>query len=81
MIKFNRKEIELLLDMEKIPTSIKKVLREFSEMQRIELTNEQADDLRDICTSRYDYIGLDENYEQTTEGLILTSIIDKLLIR
>ena len=45
-----------------------------------ELSDDYAEDLRELCTDRFDEIGLDENYEPTAKGRVFESLIDKLFI-
>ena len=46
----------------------------------IELLEEEADRVRDLCGECLQHIGFDKNYDLTEEGEILESLIDKLYI-
>ncbi len=45
-----------------------------------ELSEDEANDIRDICLEKLDTIGYDENYELNDDGVILNELIDKLYI-
>tara|TARA_R110002096_G_scaffold435927_1_gene664337 strand:+ start:103943 stop:104176 length:234 start_codon:yes stop_codon:yes gene_type:complete len=40
-----------------------------------------ADEIREVCIEKYDYEGLDENYNPTQVGVELDNLIDKLLVK
>ena len=72
MIKLNSNQCKCLLNLD-ISDKARAVLEKGNE-----LNDELADGLRDICTDRFDSIGLDENYKETKEGIILNELIDAL---
>ncbi len=43
----------------------------------ISITDEEADELRDLCGEQLQIIGFDEKYGLTEEGKILEALIDK----
>lgn len=43
-------------------------------------SEDQADELRDLCGKQLEMIGFDENYKLTRKGKILESLIDKFFI-
>jgi hypothetical protein len=43
----------------------------------LDLSEDQADELRDLCSEHLLLVGLDEQYNPTSEGKILESLIDK----
>lgn len=43
----------------------------------LKISENQADELRDVCGGQLQLIGFDEKYESTPEGKILESLIDK----
>lgn len=45
---------------------------------RLELSNESADEIRNLCEDKLLAIGFDANYEPNQQGLLLESLIDKL---
>ncbi len=46
----------------------------------LKLLQTQADEIRDLCGERLQFVGFDEKYELTKEGKILESLIDKLFL-
>lgn len=47
---------------------------------RVRLSDDVADELRDLCTARFDVVGLDPDYGLTDEGTRLEDLIDKLFV-
>lgn len=43
----------------------------------LKISEEEADEIRDLCGEQLQLVGFDENYELTFEGKILESLIDK----
>lgn len=46
----------------------------------LKFSEDQVDELRDLCGEQLQVVGFDENYELTEEGKILESLIDKFFI-
>ncbi len=46
----------------------------------VELQLDEADALRDLCSSKLDQSGFDENYDLTPDGEMLEEFIDRLFI-
>lgn len=46
----------------------------------MEISEEQADEIRDLCGEQLQIVGFDEKYELTAEGEILESLVDKFFI-
>jgi hypothetical protein len=46
----------------------------------LKISEEQADELRDLCGEQLQVAGFDENYELTAEGRILESLVDKFFV-
>jgi len=42
---------------------------------------QQADEIRDLCSNELQVKGFDEKYELTPVGKLLTSLIDKFFIK
>jgi hypothetical protein len=43
----------------------------------LEITEDQADEIRDLCGEQLQIVGFNERYEATSEGEILESLVDK----
>ena len=78
MISIDGNDATFMLKQLSLPAELENVLK--SSKQRVKLSEEQADQLRDFCTDRLDEVGFDKNYEPTNEGKRLESLIDKLFI-
>lgn len=46
----------------------------------LNFSEDQADELRDLCGQQLQVAGFDENYELTREGQILEYLIDKFFV-
>ena len=76
-------EHEYLIQALFVPNSIKKMLllgRNESNSYLIEISEDQADELRDLCSEQLDTTGFDDQYKLTKEGEILEALIDKLFV-
>lgn len=50
--------------------------KEYNEAYYIELSHEDADNIRDLCSEMLDMHGFDEKYKLTPDGKILEELID-----
>lgn len=78
MIQLNRDDVIFMLTVLQLTPDLSQMLKAISEGG--EISDDQADELRDCCTDRLDEIGFDENYELTTDGEKLEELVDKLFI-
>ncbi len=78
MITLKKQDVHFMLTVLHLTPDLFQVLNTISEGG--EISDNQADELRDCCTNRLDEIGFDENYEPTDEGKKLENLIDKLYI-
>jgi hypothetical protein len=46
----------------------------------LECSEDQADEIRDKCSEKLQFVGFNEKYELTNEGKLLEDLIDKLFI-
>jgi len=46
----------------------------------LKISEDLADEIRNLCSEHLLLVGLDENYNPTFEGAILESLIDKLFV-
>lgn len=79
MISLSKYDVSFLLMTLLLTPDLRQVLEAIAE-QGGQITDDQADELRDCCTDRLDKCGFDESYEPTTEGKKLESLIDKLYV-
>jgi hypothetical protein len=54
--------------------------QEVSSKHVIHVSEDQANEIRDLCGEQLQIVGFDESYELTPEGEILEALIDKLFI-
>ncbi|MBU1106243.1 MAG: hypothetical protein KKB51_06220 [Candidatus Riflebacteria bacterium] len=78
-MKLKTKEIQFMIEVLDLPKWLRNRL-EYLMIQNEELTNEEADALRDLCGDRLQIHGFDKNYETTSEGNQLEDLIDKLFV-
>ena len=78
MIRLNREDVLFMLIMLQLTPDLRQVLQSISEGG--DISDDQADELRDCCTDRLDEIGFDENYKATEAGAKLEALVDKLFI-
>ena len=80
MILLTSQEIRFMLTVLPLTVDLRGVIEALvSEPNKI-ISDDMADELRDMCTERLDTHGFDEDYNPTEEGKILESLIDKLYI-
>ncbi len=78
MIRLNRDDVLFMLMTLQLTPYLRQVLQSIAKGG--DISDDQADELRDYCTHRLDEIGFDENYELTEEGAKLETLVDKLFI-
>ncbi len=62
-----------------LPNSCKDILvlsTRHEDTYSLKISEEQADEIRDLCGEQLQVVGFDEKYELTSEGKILESLID-----
>ncbi len=78
MIYLSKHDVQFMLRILQLIPDLCQVLKAIAEGG--EITDDQADQLRDCCTGKLDEVGFDENYEPTDDGRRLEALIDKLYI-
>jgi hypothetical protein len=78
MIYLSQYDVQFMLMMLQLTPDLSQVLKAIAEGG--EITEDQADQLRDCCTDKLDEAGFDENYEPTEDGSKLEALVDKLYI-
>ncbi|MBI2742621.1 MAG: hypothetical protein HYX48_01740 [Chlamydiales bacterium] len=46
----------------------------------LEISEDQADEIRNLCQEQLQIVGFDEKYELTPDGKILESLVDKFFV-
>jgi hypothetical protein len=77
MISLARDDIRFMLDRLELQPDLRSALDGLSQTGG-EISDEDADQLRDLCGERLQTHGFDQNYELTEEGRRLESLIDAL---
>ena len=82
-IELNRNEYGYLCQASFLGDKYRKLL--FSSKQNdgkfsLKISEDQADEIRDLCGEQLQIVGFDEKYELTQEGKVLESLIDKFFI-
>lgn len=80
MIVLTLQEIRFMLTVLSLTVDLRERLEALISVQNKVISDDVADEFRDLCTERLDTHGFDENYNPTEEGEKLESLIDKLYI-
>lgn len=80
MIVLPLQDIEFMLATLPLPSHLKSELERLRHEVDRAVSDDVADELRDLCTERLDTHGFDINYMPTKEGERLEELIDKLFI-
>ena len=80
MITLKSEEVTFLLQTLQLPERMRAILENGSLHPRIEISDDTAAELRELCLERYDVYGLDVTYQPTPEGKKLDTLIDKLFV-
>lgn len=82
-IELNRNEYNYLCQASFLEDKYRKLL--FSSEQQdgkysLKISEDQADEIRDLCGEQLQIFGFDTQYELTQEGKILESLVDKFFV-
>ncbi len=80
MVSISRDKADYCLRAFEVPPDLRESLQAGEQKQRIELTDDEADLLRDLCGERLQTHGFGANYVPNQEGIILEELIDDLYI-
>ncbi|HIE55453.1 MAG TPA: hypothetical protein EYP90_09780 [Chromatiaceae bacterium] len=80
MIVLTLQEIQFMLTVPPLTPDLRRILEALVSASNKVVSDDIADELRDLCTERLDTHGFDENYNPTEEGKKLELLIDKLYI-
>ena len=80
-IKLNKNEYQYLHRMKFISKSSAIISNpKEKDILIFECTEDQADEIRDKCGEKLQFVGFNEKYELTEEGILLETLIDKFFI-
>jgi hypothetical protein len=80
MIKLTREDIQFMFKELSMPEYLRTALEDVANNKKGGLSDEMADELRDLCAERLDTHGFDPEYSPTAVGKILENLIDKLYV-
>ncbi len=80
MIILTLQEIQFMLTVLTLTVDLREKLEMLVSVDNKAISDDIADELRDLCTERLDTHGFDKNYNPTDEGKKLEELIDKLYI-
>jgi hypothetical protein len=78
MIALDLQDIHFMLKHLSLSETLRKRLIELTSDGDVLISDDLADELRDLCADRLDTHGFDLNYSPTEEGRKLEALIDKL---
>lgn len=80
MITLSLRDIDFILETLSLPTHLQRELELLKNETVMRVSEDVADQLRDLCSDRLDTHGFDASYKLTGEGKKLEELIDKLFI-
>lgn len=80
MIILTLQETQFMLTVLTLTVDLRERLKGLISEENKVISDDVADELRDLCSERLDTHGFDENYNLTGEGEKLEALIDKLYI-
>lgn len=80
-VEFEKGEIEYLLSGDFVPARLRsRLAAALKGTREVQFTEDEADELRDLCGEQLQKEGFNNEYQPTEEGQILEQLIDKLLV-
>ena len=82
-IELNRNEYNYLCQASFLEDKYRKLLffsQQKDDKYALKISEDQADEIRDLCGEQLQIAGFDEKYELTPEGKILESLVDKFFV-
>lgn len=82
-IELNRNEYTYLCQASFLEDKYRKLLfasEPHNDKYSLKISEDQADEIRDLCGEQLQMVGFDEKYELTSEGKILESLVDKFFV-
>lgn len=82
-IELSKDEFEYLFRASFLPNKLHALFllaHQGKEIYLLNISSEEADELRDLCMEQLQLVGFDHKYALTKEGKILESLVDKFLV-
>lgn len=83
-IKLNQAEYTYLSKASFLPDRLRQLFflaeREEENDYKLNISDDQADEIRDLCGEQLQLVGFDEKYDLTPEGELLEDLVDKFYI-
>ena len=76
-IELNKNEYDYLYNLPFLQKKLQFLLHGQEGVFLLKISEQQADEIRDLCGEQLQLVGFDEKYKLTQEGKILESLIDK----
>ena len=84
LIELTDDEQQILLTSVPLPENLRSIVdsaRQSGRTWLLDISEDDADEIRDLCGDRLVEVGLDERYEPNKAGLLLEGLVDKFFIR
>lgn len=83
-IKLNQDEYSYLCKASFLPDRLRQLFflteRREENAYMLNISEDQADEIRDLCGEQLQLVGFDEKYDPTPEGKLLEDLVDKFYI-
>ena len=82
-IKLTKDEYQYLVQTSFLPHRLQKLILSDQKTESehvVTISTDQADEIRDLCAEKLQFIGFDEQYRPTSDGITLESLIEKFFI-
>ena len=82
-IRLTQKEYACLMEDDILSKSLVAAVENVLQVREgfeLELSDQEANEIRDLCGERLQEVGYDENYDPNKKGKLLESLVDKLFI-
>jgi hypothetical protein len=83
VIKLNQAEYSYLCKASFLPDRLRQLFfltKREENAYKLNITEDQADEIRDLCGEQLQLVGFDEKYDLTPEGEMLENLVDKFYI-
>ena len=80
LIELTDDEQQILVTSVPLPETLRSSVESARQSGRkwlLDISEDDADEIRDLCADRLDEVGFDERYEPNKAGLLLEGLVDK----